>query len=458
MGVYKNCYKYFVLANSKKRGRKNIHFKNINNALIFFILISKFKICVTFVHSFLYYHHNNNNMASVETYKDYAIRKNERIDVVDLLRGFAIMGILILHSIEHFNFYRFPSELPFEWMKFTDKAIWDGLFFTFGGKAYAIFALLFGFSFFIQEDNEKQRGRDFRLRFLWRMVILVLLGQLNAAFFTAEILTMYALIGIVLPLCCKLNNKALIIVAIALLLQPVEWAKVFYAILNPEYVTPRGVNYWAITSKAQSGASFWEMVKVNLYEGQLASFQWAWRNGRIFQIAGLFLTGLWLGRTKFFIFTKENQLKWYKYLFVALILFFTLNGLHPMVREFISNREIVRPLQLIIKSYSNLCFTMMLIVSVIMVYYFSTTKKWMHHLIPYGRMSLTNYITQSMIGALVFYHWGFDLQIGITYSFLFGIVFFICQLIFCIMWLKYFKHGPFEYLWKRLTWINSIKQ
>lgn len=48
---------------------------------------------------------------------------NARIDVADVLRGLAVMGIILLHSIEHFNFYSFPEEVPFEWMKFTDQAI-----------------------------------------------------------------------------------------------------------------------------------------------------------------------------------------------------------------------------------------------------------------------------------------------------------------------------------------------
>ena len=65
---------------------------------------------------------------------------NARIDVADVLRGLAVMGIIILHSIEHFNFYSFPDTVPCEWMKFTDKAIWNGLFFVFSNKAYAVFA------------------------------------------------------------------------------------------------------------------------------------------------------------------------------------------------------------------------------------------------------------------------------------------------------------------------------
>ena len=384
-------------------------------------------------------------------------RKNQRVEVVDILRGFAIMGIIILHSVEHFNFYHFPSDIPFEWMKFTDKEIWDGLFFAFGGKAYAIFAILFGFSFFIQDDNAKRRGNDFRLRFLWRLCILFVIGQFNAAFFTGEILTMYAMIGFVLPLCCRLSNRTLIILSMICLLQPVEWIKVLYAVFNPDFVSAEGFNYWAITFKAQNEASFLEMIKVNLYEGQLASLTWAWDNGRIFQTAGLFLAGLWLGRTKLFIFSKEHNLVWFKYLLFALLLFFPLSGLHGMMGNFISNKEILTPLLLILKSYANLCFTIMLIVMVVLVFYYSTNKKWLHKLVPYGRMSLTNYISQSIIGSLFFYHWGFYLQLGITYSLLFGITLFVFQLVFCTIWLKHFSHGPFESLWKRLTWIKATK-
>ena len=98
------------------------------------------------------------------------LEKRTRIDVADVLRGLAVMGIIVLHSIEHFNFYSFPdTSTQSAWLNFSDKAIWDGLFFMFGGKAYAVFALLFGFSFFIQDNNQRMRGNDFRLRFCWRL-------------------------------------------------------------------------------------------------------------------------------------------------------------------------------------------------------------------------------------------------------------------------------------------------
>ena len=91
-------------------------------------------------------------------------QKRPRVEVADALRGFAVAAIILLHSIEHFNFYSFPpTDGQPAWLNFTDRAIWDGMFFMFGGKAYAIFALLFGFSFYIMYNNQERRGNDFRL-------------------------------------------------------------------------------------------------------------------------------------------------------------------------------------------------------------------------------------------------------------------------------------------------------
>ena len=72
------------------------------------------------------------------------LRSKERILAIDALRGFAVMGIILLHNIEHFNYYSFPkTDSPL--LASLDKHLWDMLFFIFSGKAYAIFALLFGF-------------------------------------------------------------------------------------------------------------------------------------------------------------------------------------------------------------------------------------------------------------------------------------------------------------------------
>ncbi len=101
--------------------------------------------------------------------------ESTRLHVVDALRGFAIVSIMLLHNIEHFDFYYAAEGIP-AWMVPIDKGIWDTMFFLFGGKSYAIFSLLFGLTFFIQSDNQERKGKDFRLRFAWRLLLLLGFG------------------------------------------------------------------------------------------------------------------------------------------------------------------------------------------------------------------------------------------------------------------------------------------
>jgi uncharacterized protein len=78
---------------------------------------------------------------------------------------------------------------------------------------------------------------------------------------------------------------------------------------------------------------------------------------------------------------------------------------------------------------------------------------------PYGKMSLTNYLGQSIIGGFIFYNWGLGMfrYTGHTVALLIGAVVVVAQCYFCRWWLKSHSHGPFEELWRKLTWINAKK-
>ncbi len=381
-----------------------------------------------------------------------------RVDLADVLRGVAVMGIILLHSIEHFNFYSFPdTSSQGAFLNFTDRAIWDGLFFMLGGKAYAIFALLFGFSFFIQHDNSRMRGKDFRARFAWRLILLFIIGNINACFFTAEILVMYSLIGFVLIATCRLSTRTLIILASVFLLQPAAIYNAVRACLDPAYVTPAipTGDYWAACFKMQSGGTFLETVKVNLVDGQLASLAWAWDHGRIFQTAGLFIIGMVAGREGWLLKTARKM--WGPVLAVSVIAFFPLHGLDMMLPKFIDNPNIMKPLAIIISSLANLSFMAILVAGIYFGFY--CTKRVSHtlsQLIPYGRMSMTSYVTQSIMGSFIFYNWGLGLHahLGITASAGVGILLFIIQYSACRWWMGHYSHGPMEWIWKKATWID----
>ena len=104
-------------------------------------------------------------------------------------------------------------------------------------------------------------------------------------------------------------------------------------------------------------------------------------------------------------------------------------------------------------------FLVLLVTGLLLTFYRVKDRSFFMRFTSYGKMSLTNYLGQSIFGSFLFYHWGFELgrYLGITYSFLFGILFVLLQMVFCSWWLRHHKHGPFEGLWKRLTWIGKNK-
>lgn len=387
---------------------------------------------------------------------------NNRIEIADVLRGFAVMGITLIHFIERFSLYSFPEETS-NFMMFTDRIIWDSIFFTFSGKAYCIFALLFGFSFFIQDNSQKEKGKDFRGRFTWRLVLLFFIACINSTLFPGEILVLYALIGSVLIAVCRFSTRTVMAIAILLLLQPFEWGQIIYALFNPEYT---GINaqldapYWEIVNVAQKEGSFFEMCKTAIWTGNIANMGWMLLHGRVTQTAGLFMIGMLIGRGRIFPYSEKNIKLWIKVFIVAVIAFFPIYGLIATLPEFVSRDALLVPSILILKSLSNLAFTGILFAGVILVYYLTKFKNVLHQLAPYGRMSLTNYLSQSLIGSFLFYNWGLSLYkyTGITVCFLMGIGIFLIQFFFCHWWLRSHRHGPLEWLWKKATWIKIAKE
>ena len=232
-----------------------------------------------------------------------------RIDSIDALRGFAVLAILLVHCVEHFIFSVYPTSSPV-WLTTLDNITSNIVFTLFAGKAYAIFALLFGFTFYIQYTNSKNKGVDFGYRFLWRLVGLAILATINAAFFPGgDILLLYAIVGVELFIVRKLNDRVILALAILFLLQPFEFYNYIATLVDSNYAIPQyevGAMYEKISEVSQNG-TFWEFLKTNITLGQKASLMWAVEAGRASQTAGLFLLGLLLGRKEKFINTPQNQ-------------------------------------------------------------------------------------------------------------------------------------------------------
>ena len=386
-----------------------------------------------------------------------AIKKlrKPRLQIVDAIRGFALFGILMIHSIEHFELYKWP-EASGAFLAWTDDAIFKAVFFIFAGKAYSMFSIMFGFSFYIQMNNQAERGVDFRLRFVWRLIVLFVFGYLLALMYMGDVLTVFAVLGLPLVLMHKWSNKMLIWLCVILLIQVPTLYHIFLSVTNPEFVFQQD---WSIFGKAVetfAEGSFREVLKFNSYSGHVAKWTFTYNTGRYLQMIALFIIGILLGRTRFFKDIEKKSRTVVK-IFAGSILGFLLT--YPVkfiLPLFKLNKTQNGLFESLASSWSNLFFTAFLMSGFVLIYLFVKNKSKYNLLASYGRMSLTNYVLQPLLGVLIFYNYGLGMYkyFYVTYCLLYGILFFILQLLFCKYWFKKFYYGPLEWLWRAITFFD----
>lgn len=379
-----------------------------------------------------------------------------RIEVVDALRGFAVLAIILVHNLEHFIFPVYPERVP-TWLNVLDQGVFQGIFALFAGKAYAIFALLFGFTFYIQSNNQRKQGKDFGYRFLWRMVLLVGFATLNAAFFPAgDVLLLFAVVSLVLFLTRNWSDKAILCTSILFLLQPVEWYHYIASLINPAHQLPDlkvGAMYAEVAAYTKAG-NFWDFLFGNITLGQKASLLWAVNAGRFFQTAGLFLLGFYIGRKQLFVSSEKNLRFWVKTLIISAVAFSPLYVWKEMIMK--SEAIVQQSAGTAFDMWQKLAFTLVLVAAFVLLYQHKKFVRAVGSLRFYGKMSLTNYITQSVIGALIYFPFGLYLApyCGYTVSLLIGFLVFLLQVRFCKWWLSTHKQGPLESIWHKWTWMK----
>lgn len=386
------------------------------------------------------------------------LNKMPRIEVVDALRGFSVIAILLVHNIEHFIFPVYPMDSP-TWLTILDNGVFNIIFSLFAGKSYAIFALLFGFTFYIQCNNQEKKGKDFGYRFLWRLLLLVGFATLNAAFFPAgDVLLLFAVVGIILFIVRKWSNTAVLVTAILFLIQPIEWYHYVMSLFDPAYTLPDlgvGAMYGEVAEYTKAG-NFWDFIAGNVTLGQKASLLWAVGAGRVLQTAGLFLIGFYIGRKQLFVATESHLRFWVKALIIAAICFAPLYQLKEVMM--LNDNTLIRnTVGTAFDMWQKFAFTFVLVASFVLLYQKEGFKKRVVNLRFYGKMSLTNYISQSILGAFIYFPFGLYLApcCGYTLSLLIGIVVLLLQVWFCKWWLSQHKQGPLEAIWHKWTWIKG---
>ena len=324
---------------------------------------------------------------------------------------------------------------------------------------YAIFAMLFGLSFFIQHDNQAQRGVDFRPRFFWRMILLMLFGLFDLMFYNGDILFIYAVCGVLVIPFIRASNKVLVVTALFLMMQPVELFYIIKGIFEPSTM-PLDLGSWKCYTAiydATANGSLWDVHLAGVRHGLPANILWAIENGRMTQTVCFFLFGILLGRRRLFYNEGNNLVIWKKVLKGALIAFVFLLPAYYLVPKITEVKCISNSLNVMLNMWKNVSMMLMIVSGVTLLYYNTSAKNWLIKIAPYGKMSLTNYLTQSIFGGMLFYGWGYGLYqyCGHTASFMMGVGFIIIQFLFCTWWMKHHKRGPFEEIWNQATWFGK---
>ena len=354
---------------------------------------------------------------------------NTRIDVADALRGIAVAGIILYHSVEHFDIF---TKEPIVHTLPCDQIVGNVLAWLLSGKMYGIFAMLFGLSFFIMNDNQQQKKRNFSGRFAWRMLLLFVFGLINVAFYDGDILMLYAVYGLLLIPISYLPSKAVWCIIGLLAVQPVE----LFCLLTG--ITIDHKTLFEIYNKT-----------ISLHENLLYGFELNMRynvfSGRLTQLLCLFILGMQFGRHRLFYNEGRNLQIWHAILGISVlaVIIMSIAGLGDLTSW-------LTPIY-------NMFILLAIVSAVVSAWYaFGSVRNILRHLCFFGRMSLTNYLLQSIIGSFIFSGYGLACYrlVGITYAVLIGLAMVIAMYAFGLYWFKNHTRGPLEGLWKKLTWIN----
>lgn len=386
----------------------------------------------------------------------------ERIEVIDLLRGFALAGILFAHMIFWYTGAALPPEVYFKFSSLADNvsmAIFGAFVF---GKFFSVFSFLFGLSFYLH-FQKKQSGPGFIPIYLWRLFLLFIIGIIHHLFWRGDILTIYAVLGGLLLLFRRIPLRLLLIIALILITNlPTHIYELFMPpVQNTEVNFPMAEEagrYYLLVQKGDLITNLTE--NWNSWD---AKIKYQLESGRLLMTFGYFLLGLWAGRTRLFTAVQEHFQKfksWNEYSknAVLVLLFF---GLLMYLFDLVTLPElhIVPELKWtadLLFSFYNASLTIFYISGIALIFQISFYRNLLKPLAAMGRMALTNYLLQTVFGLLIFYRFGFGLfeQTSPAFNVVLMLLIIYFQLKFSNYWLSRHKQGPVEWLWKSLTYFR----
>lgn len=387
----------------------------------------------------------------------------ERIDVLDVLRGFALWGIVVINILA-FKSPGGPAILFFEGGS-VDRFVVQAILLFVESKFFTLFSFLFGLGFAVQLARAQERGVPFVPRFPRRLLVLLVFGIAHVVLlWDGDILVIYALVGFLLLLFRNRSPRSLLRWAAVLLLVPLLLVIAGLVTLEVLRVTPFTAQIGQAEAEFQAtyaqmrlegierygGGTYWAILvqRVTDYLAVLPLLV-----SRVPAVLAMFLLGLYVG--------KQNMLRTIPH-HLPLLRRVRMWGLGVGIVA--SLLVVLAQTQLSpISAVVALLFNQTLAGPVLSMGYVATLvlawqrPRWKRRLAPLaatGRMALTNYLGQSLICAVLFYGYGFGLtgQVGVAASALLATSIYALQTLWSVWWLRRFQFGPLEWVWRSLTY------
>ena len=369
---------------------------------------------------------------------------DKRIDMVDALRGFALLGLFLVHCVERFELY---------WLDPAPDAWFDATMALFAGKAFAMFALLFGFSFATIMGNERARGGDYTARFAWRLALLFGIGTLHALIYRGDILQVLALVGLLMIAFDRVgSDRVLLLLAALLFLELPLLLRAWAAAQGMDWATATPL-FWGDTGLGVlATGTFAETVAVNAGPGMVGKWSYYIETGRVFEIAGLFLVGMVLQRQALFARAGELRGLWLAILAGGGALWAAIALVQPLVLPTGGHAMTDESLQSAFNIYRALGATAFQVALFVLAWH-SPLRPALAALVPAGRTTLTLYVGQSLVFAPILYGYGFGLwdDLSTAETVLWGLAAFAAQTALAALWLRHYRYGPLEWLWRAAT-------
>ncbi|CAL2103669.1 conserved membrane protein of unknown function [Tenacibaculum sp. 190130A14a] len=389
----------------------------------------------------------------------------KRIELLDVYRGFAILGIFVVNIVIMNSTFLNQDEFAKQWTSSIDTISEKILQLFFYTKFFPIFSLLFGLGISMQALKLAEKGKLSFSFFARRMFYLFLFGVFHIVFlWSGDVLNIYAVLGLLTTLLIKKSNKVILIAAGVFLFFPFydQVFGYFFELINyrPEIYLQEHTG--ATVNQIIKNGSYAEGIQLRLLE-YLSNIPMLF--GFLAPIAlSMFLIGLYLGKNKIYESLDSFITKLTKPVLLITILtsIYRVCFLLVFTKLDIYKLELARTLFIKLMVLSDVIMGLFYLWGIGWLWYNTQWKKVLAPLRFAGRMALTNYLMQSLIGLILFSSIGFQLYetLSPSQTLLTAILVFAFQVILSKIWLRYFKFGPLEWLWRCLTYkkVLSIKK